>query len=113
MFALSESGNLYYHGYNENGFYPITKHESNIDSPVKVMDNVQFVISGHVEGLFAFDKEGVPYYIPCTLDNRVLYDKDLLSSLDKPVIHPTLFKNILPDLNPSFSVLRKFIDINC
>jgi len=113
LFALSESGDLYYHGYNENGFYPITKHKSDIDSPVKVMDNVQFIISGHVESLFAFDNEGIPYYIPCTLDNRVLYDKDLLPSLDKPVVHPTLFKNILPDLNPSSSVLYKFIDINC
>ena len=43
LFALSENGNLYYHGYNENSYYPLTNRRSNIAKPMKVMEGVQSV----------------------------------------------------------------------
>ena len=40
ILALSENGNLYYHGYNEGGYYPITGKKSNISKPLKIAENV-------------------------------------------------------------------------
>jgi|GEM_PF-4203425 len=82
VFALSESGNLYYHGYNEEGYYPITGKKSSISRPVKIaenIDNIFFPISRytpsatstyerHLQTLCAFDKEGIPKLV---INNRI------------------------------------------
>jgi len=47
LFALSESGNLYYHGYNKEGYYPITNRESHVSKPLKIAENIKSVwVSG-------------------------------------------------------------------
>ena len=79
LFALSENGNLYYHGYNEGSYYPITGRKSNVSKPLKIAENIKSVwVSGislsfslnknttHMEThpVFVVDDNGDFYMIP-------------------------------------------------
>ena len=45
VFALSESGNLYYHGYNEDNGFRLFSHNRNIESPTKIDEGILHIFS--------------------------------------------------------------------
>jgi len=59
LFAISESGDLYYHGYNEYSRYKFTGRSTNITYPRKVKSNVSHILCSTVN-ILLIDKEGIP-----------------------------------------------------
>lgn len=59
LFAISESGDLYYHGYNENARYKFTGRKTNITYPRKVKSDVSYILCGSNDVLL-IDERGIP-----------------------------------------------------
>jgi len=57
LFALSENGNLYYHGYNEDGYYPVTGRKSNISEPIKILEGIKSIWTPRFNDLSIQDPE--------------------------------------------------------
>jgi len=105
LFALSENGNLYYHGYNEGSYYPITNRKSNVSKPLKIAENIKSIwvsnmslsyfydtgenlisISdneGNVSILSVKHKPSLQVSFPLLKDLRkgIVYNKNMLSTL--------------------------------
>ena len=64
LFALSESGNLYYHGYNRDGYYPIVGEKSTVNEPLKIAENI--------ESIWQFERQKEPDIMGKLLANEGL-----------------------------------------
>ena len=43
LFALSENGNLYYHGFNLENYFPIVNKKSSIHEPIKIAEDIKSI----------------------------------------------------------------------
>jgi len=124
LFALSENGNLYYHGYNENGYYPVTGRKSNVSKPLKIAENIKSVwASGislsfplnnakHIEThpVFLVDNNGDFYMIP----HKFLAGRkhNLIESPKK--VYPVVMYNLLRnDLLFTPNMISVMVKNNC
>jgi len=112
LFAVSESGNLYYHGYNEGGHYSFTGRKSNTSKPLKIAENVDSICTafsrvyplnyGMSDCFYYFDKQGVPRVIggkvfleEYPVENHE-FAYDLYQEVSKSLIHTQpLIKTVL------------------
>ena len=112
LFALSESGNLYYHGYNEGGHYSFTGRKSNTSKPLKIAENVDSICAAFSgvyplnyamsDCFYYFDKQGVPRVIggkvfleEYPVENHE-FAYDLYQEVSKSLIHTqSLIKIVL------------------
>jgi len=122
LFALSENGDLYYHGYNEGGYYPVTGRKSNISKPMKIIDNVNSLWMVRIYGrrsreavesgnmLLFLDNEGV---LKRLMDRRDKEDNiDVLKEYPS-MIPSNIYKKLTPDLVMNKEMMSAFMRYNC
>jgi len=122
LFALSEDGNLYYHGYNEGSYYPITDRKSNISKPMKILDNVSslWMIKDFGRGgmknfktsnMFLFlDNDGILK----KLINSSSRDSNVELLKQHSVILPSeIYRKLVPGLVMNKEMLSAFIRHEC
>ena len=125
LFALSENGNLYYHGYNGEGYYPITNRRSSIGTPLKIAEDITSVLSLNikiyppdrsgktplaVDPVFITDNEGELAMIPVKFLERG--DYDVFTSGDKMYI-PSFYKTLAHDLIHTPNSLKALLEVVC
>ena len=121
LFAVSESGNLYYHGYNERGYYPFTGRKSNISKPMKILEDVaslwwinnpqgKTMKSFELGNMLLFlDNEGVLR----KLVNRHTW-KDVELAKKYPTMIPSnIYGKLFPNLIMNKEMLLSFIGYKC
>ena len=122
LFALSENGNLYYHGYNENGYYPMTNRKSNISKPMKVMEGITSLwmirpsvshqgVPGRESDILLFlDEEGTLK----RLTNLRVWDGDKEMGVHHPTMAPiSLYKKLSSSLVMNKKMLSQLIGYEC
>jgi len=127
LFALSESGNLYYHGYNEGSYYPITGRKSNISKPMKILEGIKsiwtprfdyFSIQDPVHStlwvypVWLFDSTGDFFMLPV----KPLVDNDYKSSLVKSPskVYPAdVYKMVSNDIIYTPYMIHATLQSNC
>ena len=102
LFALSESGNLYYHGYNEKGFIPGVK-KNQLQTPIIIAEGRSDVFA-FPEGLLIPDKNGDPDYME--LGKYAKGKKDIK-------VNVRIFRDVSRVLELNLGLLKKVIDANC
>jgi len=83
LFAISESGDLYYHGYNENARYEFTGRKTNIAYPRKVKSNVSHILCSSVN-ILLIDKKGIPLSFP---ESSVGFHDSSKFTINTPALH--------------------------
>jgi len=87
LFALSENGNLYYHGYNEGSYYSFTGRKSNVSKPLKIAENVDSICAAFSavyspgetgDCFYYFDKQGIPRIIA----GKTFFEKHFIKNHD-------------------------------
>jgi len=97
LFALSENGNLYYHGYNEGSYYPITNRKSNVSKPLKIMEGVDGII-GDTNIVF---QNNIPVRLLNAPSKKcVVFAKDI-------------FNNVYSRLRYTKSFIHRLISLSC
>ena len=122
IFALSENGNLYYHGYNERGYYLITGRKSNISKPTKILDNVDSLWMVRVFGgklrdsreasnmLLFFDNEGTLK----RLMDGAKREEDRWLIKPQPIMLPfKIYDRLIPDLIMNRKMLLAYVGYKC
>ena len=116
LFAVSESGNLYYHGYNEGGYYLFTERKSNVSKPLKIAENVDsiFPLLSKVYGggnkrddcFCYFDRQGVP---------RILAGKNFLKvhSVEDHDFVYGLYQSVASSLVHTQPLIRIVLEHTC
>jgi len=117
LFAVSESGNLYYHGYNEGAYYyEFTGRASNVSRPLKIAENVDSMFSlfskiygggPKVDDCFCyFDEQGVP---------RIIGGEDFLktNSVKNYDFIYRLYQSIASSLIHTAPLIRTVLEHTC
>ena len=127
LFALSENGNLYYHGYNESSYYPITNRKSNIGKPLKIATGIQALWVPHsdifsymdnspymqIPPVFVVNDKNELVLIPTngTLQNK--NKKEFIIVPSNKVYTPGIYKRLNRDLVFTPDMLRSLISFSC
>ena len=128
LFALSENGNLYYHGYSEGSYsYPITNRKSNIAKPLKIMEGVrsiwapQTVVAAsnrkgvlplEVAPVFVSDKTGNIFMLPIKRQLGGSY-KGVFTESSKRAYLLEMHRLISHDLVHTPVTIKTIIKLNC
>jgi len=119
LFALSKSGNLYYHGYNEYSDFATERtriKSEHIDKPVKIGTGINIIMSGH-NTILVIDEDGEIKSYPLTylryesateVDDT---DKDKHRKTFAP--HPQAFSMAFRSMIKTLDRIHKAIQIAC
>lgn len=115
VFALSESGNLYYHGYNEDNGFRLFSHNRNIESPTKIDEGVSQIFSfnqlvdlGADSTIHGLDNEGNYFCYPARYSPLEHYK--VLGK--KRAVPPPVIKSVT-DLFITSKMVHMLVDSAC
>jgi len=127
VFALSENGNLYYHGYNEKNYYPITNRKSSIGKPLKIATGIQALWVPHsdifsymdnspyiqIPPVFVVNDRNELVLIPTneTLQNK--NKKEFIIDSSNKVYTPGIYKRLNKDLAFTPAMLKSLVLYSC